>query len=82
MKGVGCCVCTFTVGGLSLINAIAGAYSENLPVICVVGGPNSNDFGTSRILHHTIGEPDFQQELRCVCMNVYCRGVVHGCPPH
>ena len=28
------------------------------------GGPNSNDFGTNRILHHTIGEPDFHQEMR------------------
>lgn len=28
---------TFTVGGLSVINAIAGAYSENLPVICITG---------------------------------------------
>ena len=46
-------------------NAIAGAYSENLPIICIVGGPNSNDYGTSRILHHTIGLPDFTQELRC-----------------
>uniref|UniRef100_A0A0D6QR85 pyruvate decarboxylase n=1 Tax=Araucaria cunninghamii TaxID=56994 RepID=A0A0D6QR85_ARACU len=64
-KGVGACVVTFTVGGLSVINAIAGAYSENLPVICIVGGPNSNDYGTNRILHHTIGIPDFTQEQRC-----------------
>ncbi|XP_058734506.1 pyruvate decarboxylase 2-like [Vicia villosa] len=64
-RGVGACVVTFTVGGLSVINAIAGAYSENLPLICIVGGPNSNDFGTNRILHHTIGLPDFSQELRC-----------------
>jgi pyruvate decarboxylase len=48
-----------------VLNAIAGAYSENLPVVCVVGGPNSNDYGTNRILHHTIGLPDFSQELRC-----------------
>ncbi|XP_038688404.1 pyruvate decarboxylase 2-like [Tripterygium wilfordii] len=64
-RGVGACVVTFTVGGLSVINAIAGAYSENLPLICIVGGPNSNDYGTNRILHHTIGLPDFDQELRC-----------------
>ncbi|KAI8557048.1 hypothetical protein RHMOL_Rhmol05G0303900 [Rhododendron molle] len=64
-RGVGACVVTFTVGGLSVINAIAGAYSENLPVICIVGGPNSNDYGTNRILHHTIGLPDFSQEMRC-----------------
>ncbi|XP_074592685.1 pyruvate decarboxylase 1-like [Curcuma longa] len=63
--GVGACVVTFTVGGLSVINAIAGSFSENLPVICVVGGPNSNDYGTNRVLHHTIGIPDFSQELRC-----------------
>ncbi|GFY82393.1 thiamine pyrophosphate dependent pyruvate decarboxylase family protein [Actinidia rufa] len=65
-RGVGACVVTFTVGGgLSVLNAVAGAYSENLPVICIVGGPNSNDYGTNRILHHTIGLPDFSQELRC-----------------
>ncbi|KAM5560480.1 pyruvate decarboxylase 2 [Rosa sericea] len=64
-RGVGACAVTFTVGGLSVLNAIAGACSENLPVICIVGGPNSNDYGTNRILHHTIGLPDFSQELRC-----------------
>ncbi|CAL9092030.1 unnamed protein product [Musa textilis] len=64
-RGVGACVVTFTVGGLSVLNAIAGAYSENLPLICIVGGPNSNDYGTNRVLHHTIGLPDFSQELRC-----------------
>ncbi|KAL6987856.1 Pyruvate decarboxylase 3 [Sarracenia purpurea var. burkii] len=64
-RGVGACVVTFTVGGLSILNAIAGAYSEDVPVICIVGVPNSNDYGTNRILHHTIGLPDFSQELRC-----------------
>ncbi|XP_060216847.1 pyruvate decarboxylase 1-like [Lycium barbarum] len=64
-KGVGACVVTFPVGGLSVLNAITGAYSENLPVICLVGGPNTNDYGTNIILHHTIGLPDFSQEHRC-----------------
>ncbi|KAJ0028273.1 hypothetical protein Pint_34887 [Pistacia integerrima] len=63
-RGVGACVVTFTVGGLSLLNAIAGAYSENLPVICIVGGPNKN-YQTNRILDRTIGLPDFNQEFRC-----------------
>ena len=64
-RGVGACVLTFTVGGLSALNAIAGAYSENLPLICIVGGPNSNYYGANPCLHHTIGLPDFSQELRC-----------------
>ncbi|XP_028794934.1 pyruvate decarboxylase 1 [Neltuma alba] len=74
-RGVGACVVTFTVGGLSVLNAIAGAYSENLPLICIVGGPNSNDYGTNRILHHTIGLPDFSQELRCF-QNLTCHQAV------
>ena len=74
-RGVGACAVTFTVGGLSVLNAIAGAYSENLPVICIAGGPNSNDYGTNRILHHTIGVPDFSQELRCF-QTVTCHQVL------
>ncbi|PPD81287.1 hypothetical protein GOBAR_DD21792 [Gossypium barbadense] len=77
-KGVGACVVTFTVGGLSVLNAIAGAYSENLPVICIVGGPNSNDYGTNRILHHTIGLPDFSQELRCFQTITCAQAVVNN----
>ena len=64
-RGVAACAVTFIVGGLSILNAIAGAYSGGLPVICIVGGPSSNDYGSNRILHHTIGLPDFSQELRC-----------------
>ncbi|GAB4851369.1 Pyruvate decarboxylase 1 [Ancistrocladus abbreviatus] len=40
-RGVGACVVTFTVGGLSVLNVIAGVYSENLPVICIVGVESS-----------------------------------------
>jgi pyruvate decarboxylase len=74
-RGVGACAVTFTVGGLSAINAVAGAFSENLPLVCVVGGPNSNDYGSNRVLHHTIGLPDFTQELRCF-QNVTCYQVL------
>ncbi|XP_024988906.1 pyruvate decarboxylase 1 [Cynara cardunculus var. scolymus] len=77
-NGVGACVVTFTVGGLSVLNAIAGAYSENLPVICIVGGPNSNDYGTNRILHHTIGLPDFSQELQCFRTVTCAQAVVNN----
>ncbi|KAF8721410.1 hypothetical protein HU200_023123 [Digitaria exilis] len=56
LRLVGCC---------NELNAGYAADGENLPVICIAGGPNSNDYGTNRILHHTIGLPDFSQELRC-----------------
>ena len=64
-QGAGAVVVTFTVGGLSVINAIAGAYSDDLPIIVISGGPNSNDYGSNRVLHHTIGLPDFSQQLQC-----------------
>jgi thiamine pyrophosphate-dependent acetolactate synthase large subunit-like protein len=35
---VGACVVTYGVGGLSAINACAGCYSEDLPVIFISGG--------------------------------------------
>ena len=40
--GAAAAVVTFSVGGLSAINAIGGAYAENLPVILVSGAPNTN----------------------------------------
>ena len=43
-------VVTFTVGGLSCLNAVAGAYSDDLPLIVISGCPNSNDFGTERVV--------------------------------
>lgn len=74
--GPGCLVVTFTVGGLSAINAVAGCYAENLPVLCVTGGPNSNDFAADRVLHHTTGQRfSFLQELECF-KAVTCEQVV------
>lgn len=61
-NGAAMCVVTFTVGAISAMNsALAGAYAENLPVLCVVGAPNSDDYGTGHILHHTIGEAEYSQ---------------------
>jgi len=57
-KGVAAVFVTFMVGGLSMINAIAGAFSDDIPIIVISGGPNSNDYGTNRILHHTLGLPE------------------------
>ena len=62
---------SITVGGLSAINAVAGAYSDNLPLVVISGCPNSNDYGTERILHHTVGLPNFNQTFRCF-QNVTC----------
>ncbi|CAI9120304.1 alpha-keto acid decarboxylase family protein [Brytella acorum] len=64
--GAAAAVVTFSVGAISAMNAIGGAYAENLPVILVSGSPNSNDYGTGHILHHTIGTNDYGYQLEMV----------------
>jgi indolepyruvate decarboxylase len=61
--GAGAAVVTFSVGGLSAINAIGSAYAENLPVILVSGAPNTNDRATEHLLHHTLATHDFSYQL-------------------
>ncbi|MFY8215432.1 MAG: thiamine pyrophosphate-binding protein [Chthoniobacterales bacterium] len=63
--GLSVVVVTYMVGGLSVINAAAGAYSDDLPVLVVSGGPNTNDAPAGHRIHHTLGETDFYQTERC-----------------
>jgi TPP-dependent 2-oxoacid decarboxylase len=63
--GLSVVVVTYMVGGLSVINAAAGAYSDDLPVLVVSGGPNTNDAPAGHRIHHTLGELDFYQAERC-----------------
>jgi TPP-dependent 2-oxoacid decarboxylase len=41
-NGVAALVVTYSVGGLSAANAVACAYAEDLPVLVIVGGINSD----------------------------------------
>ena len=43
------------IGCANELNGIGGAYAENLPVILISGGPNTNDPGDRHLLHHTLG---------------------------
>lgn len=52
-------VTTFGVGELSALNAVAGAYSEYVPVVHIVGQPNTKSQKDGMLLHHTLGNGDF-----------------------
>jgi len=73
-RGAAAAVVTFSVGGLSAINAIAGAYAENLPVIMISGAPNSNDRATDHLLHHTLATHDNSYQLE-MAKRVTCAAV-------
>jgi pyruvate decarboxylase len=47
------------VGELSTVNAIAGAYSEYVPIVHIVGTPSTTSQKNGMLLHHTLGNGDF-----------------------
>lgn len=53
-------VTTFGVGELSALNGVAGAFSEQLPVVHVVGTPSTTAQGSHALLHHTLGDGRFE----------------------
>jgi pyruvate decarboxylase len=54
--GMAAMLVTYSVGALSAVNAIAGHYAEDLPVILISGGPNTHSEPENQILHHSLGE--------------------------
>jgi len=62
LRGIGCVAVTYGVGAFSLVNAVAGAYVERLPVIVINGSPGntSSDRLAAReysiLLHHATGD--------------------------
>lgn len=71
-KGVGACVVTYGVGGYSLVNAAAGCFSEDLPVIFICGTFKTMDqnnkfpaLKTSCVLHQLC--PRRKKTLNTTC---------------
>ncbi|OAL46237.1 pyruvate decarboxylase-like protein [Pyrenochaeta sp. DS3sAY3a] len=59
VKGISALVTTFGVGELSAVNAVAGAYSEYVPIVHIVGYPSTISQKNGALLHHTLGNGDF-----------------------
>lgn len=59
LKGMACLLTTFGVGELSALNGIAGSYAEHVGVLHVVGVPSTVSRAKQLLLHHTLGNGDF-----------------------
>ncbi|CAL9730675.1 pyruvate decarboxylase isozyme 1 [Monosporozyma unispora] len=59
VKGMACLLTTFGVGELSALNGIAGDYAEHVGVLHVVGMPSTTSQAKHLLLHHTLGNGDF-----------------------
>lgn len=62
--GAGALLTTFGVGELSAINGIAGSYAEYVPVLHIVGAPCRSAQRRGELMHHTLGDGDFQHFYR------------------
>jgi TPP-dependent 2-oxoacid decarboxylase len=63
LRGVGAVAVTYDVGGFSLLNAVAGANAERVPLIVVSGAPRTTAAARRDVLHHSTGEPDVQYQV-------------------
>ncbi|SFC00556.1 indolepyruvate decarboxylase [Bacillus sp. 491mf] len=59
IKGISALITTFGVGELSACNAIAGANSEHVPIIHIVGAPPEKDQQEHKLMHHTLMDGNF-----------------------
>ncbi|WP_052255983.1 alpha-keto acid decarboxylase family protein [Salinicoccus sp. YB14-2] len=60
VKGMAAMITTFGVGELSASNAVAGAYSENIPLIHIGGSPDLEDQKKEKNVHHTLMDGNFE----------------------
>jgi indolepyruvate decarboxylase len=63
INGIGLVCVTYCVGGLNVLNAIAGAYAEKSPVIVVSGAPGRKDREKDPLLHHKVKTFETQRRI-------------------
>ena len=63
VRGLGACCVTYCVGGLSLVNSIAGAYAEKSPVVVISGAPGMDERRNNPLLHHKVKDFNTQREV-------------------
>ena len=63
VNGIGLVCVTYCVGGLNVVNAIAGAYAEKSPVVVVSGAPGRKDREKDPLLHHKVKTFETQRRV-------------------
>jgi indolepyruvate decarboxylase len=59
MRGVGALCTTYGVGELAAMSGIAGSYAEHLAIFHLVGTPNLPTQEGRALVHHTLGDGEF-----------------------
>ncbi len=63
VHGLGAVCVTYCVGGLNVLNSVAGAYAEKAPVIVISGAPGISERRRSPLLHHQVRDFNTQRRI-------------------
>ncbi|XVS61978.1 alpha-keto acid decarboxylase family protein [Actinosynnema sp. CA-299493] len=74
-NGFGALLTTFGVGELNAVNGVAGSYAERVPVLHIAIGPTRATERAGGLVHHTMGDGDFDRFAR-VHRQVVCADAV------
>lgn len=58
--GLGVAAVTYGAGALNLVNAVAGAYAERVPLVVISGAPAAHEAASGLQLHHQVKTLDSQ----------------------
>ena len=65
VRGLAVLATTYGVGELSAINAVAGAYAERVPIVCLTSSPRKRVREAGLIVHHSLAHgADYQVFMR------------------
>lgn len=63
LRGFDVCAVTYSVGGFKVVNATAGAWAENVPLLIVSGAPGLAERKGDPLIHHKVKNFDTQLEV-------------------
>jgi len=58
--GLGVAAVTYGAGAFNLVNAVAGAWAERVPLVVLSGAPAANEAASGYLLHHQVKTLDSQ----------------------
>jgi len=61
--GLGVAAVTYGAGACNLVNAVAGAYAERVPLVVLSGAPAAHESSSGLLLHHQVKTLDSQWRL-------------------
>lgn len=63
VNGIGCVVCTYSVGASKVINAVQCAYAERSPLVVISGAPGLSERKEGFLLHHMVRHFNSQKKM-------------------